>query len=287
MADPSTDFLKIIYSGKGYDEITGRIDQQDLLEEIRRHDRVFMLGHGGPSGLFGPGYVMSNELYGRELAKKQDGLYIWCHAVEYAHKNKLNGLVSGMFISEVGEAAHEGIKATQAEIDASNNAFSRAVRQYLDTGASPHSVQTCYNSATCKVTQYNNARLYVMRGGRIIDTLGQEQPDEVSAKPGSPRYWKRTEPQQGAYGDLDEPPDEFKTAYGWDNPKNILDIVPVEYARKLANAAWRHRNDLNRMYAVVANGLDEFYTEIEAEGLDFDTAIETFCDAVLRNGPAR
>jgi hypothetical protein len=219
MEDPSTDFLKLIYDGKGYDVISGRIEQRDLLEQIKNHDRVFMLGHGGPSGLFGPGYVMRNELYGRELAKKKDGLYIWCHAVEYAHANKLSGLVSGMFISEVGEAAYEGIKATQRQIDASNYGFSRAVRNYLDTGASPHSVQTCYNDATCQVTQYNNARLYVMRRGRIIDSLGQEQPDEVSAKPGSPRYFKPLpdlKPQQGAYGDLDEPPDEFKAEYGWD-----------------------------------------------------------------------
>jgi hypothetical protein len=48
MVDPSTDFLKAIYQGKGYDEINGRIDQQDLLTEIKRHPRVFMLGHGGP-----------------------------------------------------------------------------------------------------------------------------------------------------------------------------------------------------------------------------------------------
>lgn len=220
MEDASTDFLTAIYDGKGYDLINGYIEQKDLLVEIRNHDRIFMLGHGGPSGLFGPGYIIQNELFGRELAKKNDGLYVWCHAVEYAHKYKLTGLVSGMFISEVGEAAYEGIKATQAQIDASNNGFSRAVRRYLDTGSSPHEVRSCYNDATCQVTQYNNERLYVMQRGRIVDTLGKEQPDEVSAKKGSPRHRRpwvdEPLPLQGAHGELDEPPDEFKDAYGWE-----------------------------------------------------------------------
>lgn len=215
LEDPSTDFLKGIYAGKGYDVINGRVDPAALLVEVRNHDRIFMLGHGGPHGLFGAGFSLGG-VFGRELAEKEDGLYIWCHAVEYAHEYKLSGLVSGMFISEVGEAAHEGIQATQEQIDASNNAFVRAVRRFLDTGSSPHEVRACYNDPVCKVTQYNNERLYVMRKGRILDTLGQEQPDETSAKPGSPRYWRHSEPQTGAYGDLDEPPDEFKQKYGWE-----------------------------------------------------------------------
>ena len=121
MADPSTDFLKVIYAGKGYDVIDGRIEPDELMELIESHDRIFMLGHGGPSGLFGPGYIIGRE-FGPVLAEKE-GLYIWCHAVEYAHEHRLTGLVSGMFISEVGEASWEGIKATQEQIDASNYAF--------------------------------------------------------------------------------------------------------------------------------------------------------------------
>lgn len=217
MADPSTDFLKGIYAGKGYQVITGAISREELYAKVKKCKRIFMLGHGGPRGLFGPGYTIG-EAFGPELAKKE-GIYVWCHAVEYAHHHKLSGLVSGMFISEVGEASMEGIRATQRQVDISNYSFSQAVRQYLDTGSSPHEVQTCYNDAACQVTQYNTERLYVMQRGRIVDTLGQEQPDDVSAKKGSPRYWSKVEkfkPQQGAYGDLDAPPDEFKQSYGWD-----------------------------------------------------------------------
>lgn len=214
--DRSTDFLKGIYEGKGYPVINGRISPQELRAEIKKYQRIFMLGHGSPNGLFGPGFSIGEE-FGPELSRKT-GLYVWCHAVEYAHRHKLTGLVSGMFISEVGEARFEGITATQAEVDASNYAFSKAVRNYIDTGASPHEVRNCYNSATCKVTQYNNERLYVMKKGTILDTLGKPQPDELSAKPGSPRHRRSSAaPLQGAYGDLDEPPDEFKDTYGWDH----------------------------------------------------------------------
>jgi hypothetical protein len=225
MDDRSTDFLKVIYEGKGYPVINGRMEPRQLMKEMKKYRRLFMLGHGGPSGLFGPGFIIGAEF--GPLLREKTGLYIWCHAVEYAHRHGLTGLVSGMFISEVGEAAHEGIRATQEQIDASNYGFSKAVRRYLDTGGSPHQVKDCYSSATCQVIQYNNERLYVMENGRVVDTLGKPQPDEVSAKPGSPRYWelerrkaaqsRSQQTQQGAYGDLDEPPDEFKQEYGWND----------------------------------------------------------------------
>jgi hypothetical protein len=187
-SDPSTDFLKAIYEGKGCKVISGDIRREDLMEKIKKFPRIFMLGHGAPHGLFGPGYIIGDEF--GPLLRQKTGLYVWCHAVEYAHHHKLSGLVSGMFISEVGEAAYMGIKATQREVDASNAAFAQAVRRYLDTGSSPHEVKNCYNSATCKVTQYNNERLYVMEQGTILDSLGQPQSDDVSAKEGSPRYWQ-------------------------------------------------------------------------------------------------
>ena len=219
MADPSTDFLKGIYEGKGYPVIRGRISEAELMVEIERYPRLFMLGHGGPAGLFGPGYLIGHD-FGEELSKKT-GIFIWCHAVEFAHRHKLTGLVSGMFISEVREAEYMGIAATEEEVNASNYAFSKAVRRFIDTGSSPHEVMKCYNDAACQVVKYNNERLYVMEKGVILDTLGKPQPEDVSAKPGSPRYRDPkhpSEPLRGTYGELDEPPEEFKGQYGWDEP---------------------------------------------------------------------
>ena len=162
--DRSTDFLKDIYSGKGYKVITGGIGKRSLYQEIQRHSRIFMLGHGSPGGLFGPGYIIGDE-FGPILAEKSDGLYIWCHADEYARPNKLTGLVSGMFISEVGEARMNGIEASQREVDASNKAFALAVREYLETGAAPATVREKYSSTTCEITKFNSSRLYVFSNG--------------------------------------------------------------------------------------------------------------------------
>lgn len=170
MQDHSTDFLTPIYAGRNYQVITGAVKQDEARSLIKAHARVFMLGHGGPGGLFTRGFYADDSI-GPLLAEKQDGLYIWCNADAYAHRNKLTGLVSGMFISEVGEARMFGITATQAEVDASNNAFSKAVRQALDSGAAHSTVRDCYSSASCAITKFNNERLYVFEQGQASPAL--------------------------------------------------------------------------------------------------------------------
>ena len=164
MEDRSTDFLTPIYQGLGYPVIRGVVSQADARKAIQAASRVFMLGHGGPSGLFTRGFFAGDEI-GQLLAEKQDGLYVWCNADAYAVRNKLTGLVTGMFISEVGEAAMFGIQATQEEIDFSNNNFSRVVREVLDTGAPHAAIKERYTHAANLVIKFNNDRLYVFDHG--------------------------------------------------------------------------------------------------------------------------
>jgi hypothetical protein len=171
MEDRSTDFLKPIYEGRGYPVITGSISLEEARRLIKAHRRVFMLGHGGPSGLFMRGFFAGDREIGDLLAEKEDGLYIWCNADAFAHRNKLTGLVSGMFISEVGEARIFGIQATQQEVDASNNLFSKVVRQVMDAGGAYTDIQKCYNSASCKITKFNNERLYIFDHGNPSPAL--------------------------------------------------------------------------------------------------------------------
>ena len=256
MDDRSTDFLKVIYGGKGYPVIKGKITEEALMAEIEKYPRIFMLGHGGPSGLFGPGYLIGSQF--GEILRGKTGLYVWCHAVEYAHRYKLTGLVSGMFISEVAEARYVGIEATQKEVTDSNYAFSKAVRRYLETGSSPHEVIKCYSSAACAVTKYNNERLYVMEQGVILDALGKPQPEEVSAKPGSPRYRHPGQELRGAYGGLDEPPDEFKHHYGWQEPEELEPPASEEIQAYLRRLSPRARNRFVEYY-----GLDPELWEAE------------------------
>jgi hypothetical protein len=172
MDDRSTDFLKAIYEGRGYPVMAGRYTRDELRQAIESHDRVFMLGHGGPSGLFSKNFMIDGS-FGPLLAAKSEGLYIWCNADAYAKRNGLSGLVSGMFISEVGEASMFGIRASQQEVDASNAAFSRIVRQHLDAGTALSNVRQCYTSAACKITQYNSERLYIFDHGNPTPALHQ------------------------------------------------------------------------------------------------------------------
>ena len=62
-SDRSTDFLKKVYEGKGYDVINDcRISDFDLLYEIIHHDKIIMMGHGTPGGLINPEYFNRNLL---------------------------------------------------------------------------------------------------------------------------------------------------------------------------------------------------------------------------------
>ncbi len=50
--DRSTDMLKVVYEGKGYDVITDMsVSEEKVVEAIKSHDTIIMLGHGTPSGL--------------------------------------------------------------------------------------------------------------------------------------------------------------------------------------------------------------------------------------------
>ena len=55
--DRSTDFLKPIYSDiTDATVLNGRgIDKKEVYELIKEHERIIMLGHGSPGGLFGVG----------------------------------------------------------------------------------------------------------------------------------------------------------------------------------------------------------------------------------------
>jgi hypothetical protein len=239
MDDRSTDFLKVIYEGYGFPVISQRVTEQELREAIEAHPRIFMLGHGGPGGLFAGAYQI-HDGFGDLLRSKRNGLYIWCNADAYARRNKLSGLVSGMFISEVGEARMFGITATQEEVDASNNAFSITVRAALDQGAPPSMVRQCYTHATCQITKFNQERLYVFAEGEPTPAL------HPTSKALEPNYKHWTPPPAAApWASLPkEPALDWNWNYGgYDSPGSPAD-----------EGEW----------------LDLFELEVRAAGLDVD-----------------
>jgi len=135
--DRSTDFLRPIYRDlKHKTVITGPITRDGLHALIKAHDRIIGLGHGSPSGLFN----MSSNGFGSyvlgasevEVLRGKELVSIWCHANQFMERHRLNGLYSGMFISEVSEARYYGLnEVTQADVNESNDAFARILGEEM------------------------------------------------------------------------------------------------------------------------------------------------------------
>lgn len=171
--DWSTDFLKPIYKDiPDYTLIDGepKMDIREVNKLIETHERVIMLGHGCPYGLFSLGKfpnscgLVINPDTVPLLREKTENVYIWCHANMYVEKFKLKGFYSGMFISEVGEAWGEGFRNSyQDEIDKSNDGFSLLLGKHINESVSDihKNVTKDYGEINC-ISLWNNERLKVL-----------------------------------------------------------------------------------------------------------------------------
>lgn len=138
--DITTNFLKPIYAPiKDKTVITGGVTKSELQELITTHDRVLMLGHGCPNGLFSIGQFPDSSAYiidestVRFLNKKVNNIFIWCHANLFTLKFGLTGFFSGMFISEMGEAMYLNVCCTDwHHINESNEQFASITSKYID-----------------------------------------------------------------------------------------------------------------------------------------------------------
>jgi hypothetical protein len=129
--DKSTTFLDAIYAKlENKTVVQGGLNNKQLDELIVSHERILMMGHGSPSGLFGVGQFggymgmvidnSSTEL----LRPKTENVFIWCNADMYIRPRQLQGFFSGMFISEVSEATVMGLPGMPQElVDESNYGF--------------------------------------------------------------------------------------------------------------------------------------------------------------------
>jgi hypothetical protein len=140
--DRSTDFLRPIYRGiEDKTVITTFKNMREISELIDSHDRVIMMGHGSPLGLFSmditarhPYIIHSAQSIIEALNQKDYNVFIWCYASNFVFDNNLKGFSTGMFISEVGEAITCGIKPNSKiseQVTNSNNFFSEIAGRYL------------------------------------------------------------------------------------------------------------------------------------------------------------
>ena len=144
--DKSTDFLKVIYEGKGYDVMNefgleyqrNPNAKEELIKKMEEYDRIIMLGHGTPTGLLNVdnghyvGYIIDRDFV-KVLAKKET-ISIWCYSNRFFEPYNIKGFHTGMIISEIAEACcANGNKPLNAqEILDNMYAFATIVRLCID-----------------------------------------------------------------------------------------------------------------------------------------------------------
>jgi len=157
--DRTTDFLKQIYEGRDFTVFNGHqkdISKSKFHKLVKDHDRIIMMGHGFPGGLF-MSHINSEIVY---LLREKECVCIWCNADQFVNKYGLKGFYTGMFISEVGEANWFRIQTDQATIDFSNELFTQLVTENIDNEDIHTVLKENYYSDNCPVIQFNNDRLY-------------------------------------------------------------------------------------------------------------------------------
>jgi hypothetical protein len=170
--DSSTDFLSPIYADISDAIIlNGGATKDQVKELITRHDRVIMLGHGSPFGLFSVGQFMGSNGYiidstMVDVLKYTECISIWCNADQFMNKHQLNGFYSGMFISEVGEAHYCGLPGTlQETVNTSNHYFAQLLGEVINEPLSViyEHVKENYGllNEDNPVANYNHNRLYL------------------------------------------------------------------------------------------------------------------------------
>jgi hypothetical protein len=170
--DYSTKFLDIVYAPiENKTLVTGGVSKTELMTLIQEHDRVMMMGHGSPGGLFSVGKFKNTGAYIIDqsmvpyLKSKKDNVFIWCNADRFVETFDLKGFYSGMFISETGEATYCGLPGTKQEIvDESNFGFCNIIAKYIkeETNAIHENVKKEYGliAENNPVALYNHNRLY-------------------------------------------------------------------------------------------------------------------------------
>ena len=144
-SDRTTAFLQSVYGGLR--DVTV-LTQSSTPEEIRkavhhlpRGERLLALGHGSAVGLYsrdgdsGPfTRIILGHGHSYYLRGRTDIVGIWCHADEFARKEHLHGLFSGMIISDIEEAADCGVVTSEEELDRENPLLASRLGMLLGSG---------------------------------------------------------------------------------------------------------------------------------------------------------
>ena len=175
--DQTTSMLKGLYEGAVCTLISkplSRRDMRRLLRETEPNERVLLLGHGSANGLFHredpssaqfDSFIISHA-HAYPLRKHGANLVgIWCHAADFARRERLQGLFSGMIISDMEEAQQYHVHTTQEELDRENIKLVERLRSLLDEGISLREIPQRMlelDDAHTPLTEFNYKNFYYL-----------------------------------------------------------------------------------------------------------------------------
>ena len=156
-ADPTTEFLKALYSCKeGAELYTQAHSNAEIRRALNRRvypgETIMMLGHGCEYGLFANS--RQNRRFDRlivntghvQFLRNKNCIGIWCNADGFAERYGLHGLFTGMIISEVEEAVLYNIMTTSEEIAEENDRLVKltgeALQKSKDLSEIPEYIRT-------------------------------------------------------------------------------------------------------------------------------------------------
>jgi hypothetical protein len=147
--DPTTDFLQDIYADlvtrDDWTLLRESIEDSELRNKIKSHDRIIMLGHGCHLGLYCP---------------NKSKLIIEDSHADILEFHGLLGIYSGMMISEMPEANLLGVDCSRLQIDVSNARYTRAVRKAIFDPFPIERFRQMYRSERNPVIMYNQDLFY-------------------------------------------------------------------------------------------------------------------------------
>jgi len=157
--DPTTEFLSVIYSEhEDWNVIKSDIGVDRLKSEIKCHDRIIMLGHGNSLGLgVNSKYIIDKNFV--PILKKKECVCIWCDADVFTEANGINGLCTGMIISDIDESYLFCVSSTIEEIEFSNKLFASAISKAIDCDNPLDVINSIYQGDS-EVISFNSANIF-------------------------------------------------------------------------------------------------------------------------------
>lgn len=156
--DSTTDFLSEIYSDKNWTVINTFISNSELIDQIKSHDRIVMLGHGNEYGLFGFNRFIIDSTFVSVLRNKKC-VYIWCNADIFVEKYGLNGFYTGMIISEYEESILYNIPTNPRWIFESNIDLALSIKNSIDDDNMLEKTKLLYEGNS-SVVEFNRNNFY-------------------------------------------------------------------------------------------------------------------------------